>query len=446
MNRKLLNLILFFSIISPAFSQSKWLAKKDKIVIPFELTHNLIIVEVEVNNVKLNMIFDTGSDKNLLFSFPENDSIVFHNSRKIKINGLGNGEFLEAIQSSKNKFKVKEYYNDNFEVLLITDQNISLVNKLGIPVNGIIGAGFFNDYLVEINYIRKIIFLHKNTDKVIRKKTKKHNKKEIDIVKTKPYLDLFLNIDGEKNLNVKLLFDTGLGDGLWLFENDSIKCKQKYIIDILGRGLGGEITGKKSRVEILRLNDFMLKDALVSYPDSVSYNQLDILKDRSGSLGGEILKRFNWFLDYQNKVFYFRKNKLFNEEFNYNMSGIEVQHVGKTWVSERIGLTSLSGYSNNDNKTSSTSSFVFDSAADFKYKFELKSIFEIHSVRANSPAAIAGLLKGDIIYSINGRVAHSYSIQKITDLFQSEDGKLIRIEVERLGRILEFKFKLHKIL
>ncbi|NJM79735.1 MAG: hypothetical protein HC854_09130 [Flavobacterium sp.] len=73
------------------------MAKKDKIIIPFELTHNLIIMEVTINDVKLNMLLDTGSDKSLLFSFPENDSIRLYDSRKIKINGLGNGENIEAI-------------------------------------------------------------------------------------------------------------------------------------------------------------------------------------------------------------------------------------------------------------------------------------------------------------------------------------------------------------
>ena len=58
------------------FSQVEWNSKKDKIDIPFELTNNLIIIDVEINNVKLSMILDTGSDKNLLFSFPENDVSV----------------------------------------------------------------------------------------------------------------------------------------------------------------------------------------------------------------------------------------------------------------------------------------------------------------------------------------------------------------------------------
>lgn len=437
MKKKLQSVIFTFFLCITMFGQSKWLSKRDKIVIPFELTHNLIIMEVEVNDTKLNMLLDTGSDKSLLFSFPENDSILFYETRKVKINGLGNGEVLEAIISGHNKLKVKGYLDDNFEVLLITDQDISLVNKLGIPINGIIGASFFKDYLVEINYQRQKVILYRNRQDVILKKTKKYTSKPIEIVDDKPYFKISSEINDEELLDIKLLMDTGLGDGLWLFENDSIRCNQKYITDILGRGLGGDIRGKKSRVETLELNNFKLNDALVSYPDSLSFSQLDVVKGRNGSLGGEIIKRFNWFLDYENKKFYFMKNKYFDEPFNYNMSGIEVQHAGSVWVSEKLSFAKI---------ITSTNEFAYDNSHDFKYKFELKPIFQIYSVRENSPAAIAGLKVGDMILSINGKKAYNYTIQKITNLFQSEDGKTIKMQIERNEKVIDVQFKLQKIL
>ena len=57
-----------------------------------------------------------------------------------------------------------------------------------------------------------------------------------------------------------------------------------------------------------------------------------------------------------------------------------------------------------------------------------------------------GIKEGDKILSINGKKDYAYTIQKITDLFQSEEGKTIIIEVERDGQILKFKFQLEKIL
>ncbi|WP_430400463.1 PDZ domain-containing protein [Flavobacterium sp.] len=433
--------MIFFMLFSfhSLFSQVEWNSKKDRIVIPFELSNNLIIIDVEINNVKLSMLLDTGSDKNLLFSFPENDTIEFFNTKKIKINGFGKGDLIEGLVSSNNKLKVKNYLDSNFELLLITDENISIINKLGIPINGIIGYSFFKDYVVELNYQRKRVILHKSISTITQRRLKKFKNEQLRLIDNKPYIKLQTNI-GEFNHDVTLLLDSGLGDGLWLFENDSLKCSGKSINDVLGRGLGGDVVGKKSRVKKLLVSEFILKDALVSFPDESSYSQLNIIEGRNGSLGGEVIKRFDWFIDYVNESIYFKPNKYFNDPFNYNMSGIEVQHYGIQWIKEEIR-------SNSASNTINANEFIFDNSnAKFNYKYQLKPVFEIYSVRNNSPAMRVGIKEGDKILSINGKKDYAYTIQKITDLFQSEEGRTIIIEVDRDGQILKFKFQLEKIL
>lgn len=438
-----IKVLFFFFWFSISFSQLQWNSKKDKITIPFELTHNLIIVDVVINDVDLKMILDTGSERNLLFSFPENDSIEFFSPKMIKVRGLGYGETLDAIISSNNKFTANKesLIDNNFEILLITNQNIGLINKLGVPINGIIGSSFFKDYLIEVKYSRKKIVLYKKDDKKLNSIKKKYNKTEIDIIQNKPYINLEVT-NNSKLSSVNLLFDTGLSDGLWLFEDDSIKCSKKYFKDLLGKGLGGDIIGKKSRVEGISFDKIILKRALVSFPDSISVKSLEMIENRNGSVGGEIIKRFDWCLDYGNSSFYFKKNRFFTEPFNYNMSGIEVQHEGVEWIKEVSRTTESSVY----NKVDALEYVYNNSDLRNIHNFKLKAIYNIFSVRENSPAHRAGVKPGDQIISINNRKAYNYSIQKITDLFQSEEGKKIRLEVQREGEILEFEFYLEKIL
>lgn len=427
---------IFFAVLDCG-AQFQWNSKKDKMILPFELTHNLIIADVVVNDVDLKMIFDTGSERNLLFSFPENDSIAFYETEKVRIRGLGHGEYLYAYLSKKNTLKINSIISENVAFLLVTDQEISLVNKLGVPVNGIIGADFFKDFLVEVDYQRKKIILHKDTEKILLKKAKRFDKKKVEVKDNRP----FITLNGEVNdraVALKLLVDTGLGDGLWLFENDSIHCNENYFVDVLGRGLGGEIKGKKSRVEALYLNDMKFEEALVSYPDSISKTNLVLTEGRNGSLGGGITKRFNWLFDYKNETFYFKKNNLFDEPFHYNMSGIEVQHKGIEIVKE--------GFIKQDNSRSDKTILFDDTNAEYIYRYTLKPSFEIYAVRENSPAYFAGLNVGDKIISINGKKAYHYTIQKITDLFQSEEGKKIEIVIERNGKEMDFEFYLEKVL
>ena len=69
MNRKIVSLFISLFYFQ-AQSQNNWTSKKDKIKIPFELTHNIIIIDVVFNGTNLKMIADTGSSRNMIFSVP----------------------------------------------------------------------------------------------------------------------------------------------------------------------------------------------------------------------------------------------------------------------------------------------------------------------------------------------------------------------------------------
>ncbi|WP_396164249.1 hypothetical protein [Flavobacterium sp.] len=64
----LLRILILISAISFAQNSVSWNSKSDKIKIPFELSHNLIIVDVVFNGVKLKMIADTGISNVFLYA------------------------------------------------------------------------------------------------------------------------------------------------------------------------------------------------------------------------------------------------------------------------------------------------------------------------------------------------------------------------------------------
>lgn len=431
--------IVSFLVFGKAHSQFQWNSKKETIIIPFELIHNIIIVDVKFNNTTLKMILDTGASKNLIFSIPENDSIIINEADKIKVAGVGTNSAIDGYLSKNNKAEIKEYKSQDFEAIFVTNHDISIVTKLGIPINGILGSSFFKNHLVEIDYERNKIIIYKEKEKKLKKVVKKYNFLNIEINGNKPYIDLQTKLE-EKKLKLKLLYDTGLGDGLWVFENDSIHCNNNFFIGVLGTGFSGDIEGKKSRVSEVVLENYSLKDALIVYPEKRFLEQTRIFKGTNGSLGGEIIKRFNWILDYQNKVFYFKKNSFYNLPFEYNMAGIEVEHAGLEWIkSENISI--------NPKQDKTSQNFILDNSnVKFNYKYELKPIFEIYAVRENSPAAKAGIKVGDKIIKLNNKKAYKLTVESITDLFQSQDKKRIIITIDRNGKELTFEFQLEKIL
>ena len=91
-------------------------------------------------------------------------------------------------------------------------------------------------------------------------------------------------------IDLELLVDTGLSDGLWVFEKELDIKNKKSITDYFGAGIGGNVYGKRVRFKTISFSDFQFKDPIVSVPDTISFLKKNILNERGGSIGGEVLK------------------------------------------------------------------------------------------------------------------------------------------------------------
>lgn len=432
-------LFLLFPVCLLAQNSFEWNSKKEKIVIDFKLVSNLIILPLKINDVELNMILDTGSESSMIFSLPENDSIEFNNVNKIFLKGLGENEQIEALYSVKNTLDLSGYKNQNFPLLIVLNQDINISERLGVEVNGILNSSFFKDKVIEIDYIRKKLSIHKNRNNLKKKKLNKFEKIKTRITKERPYINIDAKInDSEVKLN--LLVDIGLSDGLWIFENEKIKSNNNYFEDVLGRGLNGEVVGKRSRVDYAKISNFEFKDALVSYPYSNFFPLFQFTDERNGSIGAGILHRFHLIFDYQENQILLYPNAKFSDPFNYNMSGLEIQHNGVEYFNEKVPLTSPK-----PNAAQDISEYVFGTE-NFIYKFNLNPIFEVATVLKASPASLAGILPGDKIKRINNKNIQRYSLQEINEMMRAEEGKWIYIDIERNNVPIAFKFQLKKII
>lgn len=436
--------LCFFTYLT-SFSQSNFqLANnKKRIVIPFKLINNLIFIPIKVNGETLTFLLDTGVEQTILFSLDDKQQVSLFHLQKINLKGLGSNDAVEAYKSSENKMEVNGYVDDEHEIYLILDQEFNFSSQVGIPVNGIIGYHFFKSHPIEIDYERKKIIVYSADNKKLSKKLMRNFKKDsIAIEENKPY---YVSNVTTTTLSYpsKMLLDTGNSDALWLFLNKptQLQLPPKTIQDFLGRGFSGNVYGQRARIPSFTFGSTTFENGIGTFPDSTSIKSLNFVKDRAGSIGGEILSRFQIVFDYPNGKLYSKPNSKCNEPFNYNMSGIEVQHDGLEWVKETYednqskGQTFYNGY---------TSDIRIQD--NLKIKFELKPVFRIYNVRADSPAAQAGLSAKDKIIAINKQKAHTLSIEKINEILKSEEGKTIEIVIERSSKVYTFKFQLKKIL
>ena len=441
MNRLLfLFTFMLLTITGGAQSGFEFEAGKDKAVIPFQLINNLIFVPINVNGIELNFLLDTGVEETILLSLEDKEKINFHNVQKIKLRGLGSEESIEGLKSTNNQLSVNGLVDENHNLYIVLDQSFNFSSHVGIPINGIIGYHFFKDNLVEINYDRRKITVYRDNKQLRKRIAKKFTAIPITIERNKPYMIASVAVKDEP-FSAKLLLDLGNSDALWLFENKSrgIKLPKRNFEDYLGKGFSGDVTGNRARILKLKMDKFEFSEPIIAFPDSTSTKSVTMVKDRAGSIGGEILRRFDVIFDYAHNSMFLRKSSNYNAKFDYNMSGIDLQNESMQFVQEAVPIqTTL--LDNNFDANGETKQ------SSFRYKFTLKPVFTIASVRKDSPAAQCGLEKGDVIISINGTKGYNFTLQRINNMLKSEEGKWLYFEIDRNGMALKFAFQLKNIL
>jgi hypothetical protein len=408
--------------------------------ISFKLINNLIVVPIEINGKKLSFILDTGVNKTILFNLSKNDSLGLLNTKNVKLQGLGKGEAVDALISKKNIFKIKNLISSDETIYVILKDFFDLSSKMGTTIHGIIGYNLLKNFIVKVNYKSKKIDFY-NPKTYSYKKCKKCEILPFTFYRKKPFINAKISLDSISNtfINVKLLVDSGGSDAMWLFENskEAIKTPKRFFNDILGEGLSGAIFGNRSRISKFKMGQFVIENPTVSFLDSLSTHNARDYKERNGSIGGGILKRFKVWIDYPNKKITLKKNGSLNKGFNYNMSGLDIVYNGQQLVKEK-SLSSFNSANGPNSNQNNSVSFVTN------YSFNFKPSYKIKNVVKNSPGYFAGLLKNDILLRINGKPVHELKIGDIIHKFQERDKKKIRITILRNGLKMKFEFRLHK--
>jgi hypothetical protein len=381
--------------------------QRDKrIVIKFKSASNLIIIPVTINDSDtLNFILDTGVRFPIITELPFVNKLNLNYMLPVEIKGLGEGNTLTAYRSGNNTMTIDGLTARNQEVQMIIDENFQISHMLGIPVHGLIGFNLFKDYVVEIDYVSEKLTLHKP-------EYYKYRDRKKDIIMplhfdgNKPFVRTSIVTDELIEVPVKLLVDTGASDALWLSDNsdERIKLPQIHIETFLGKGLSGDLYGTKGRIDGIWVGPLILPKPIVAFPNSELIDQLISSNDRNGTIGAEILRRFFVTIDYRNSRLTLRPTHRIKEDFNYNMSGMEV-------TNPMPGLP----------------------------------VYTIANISENSPAYFAGLQENDQILSINNSHHKSIDLNDINLLLQSKENKKIKLTVLRNGEEYKTSFELKKM-
>ena len=251
-------------------------------------------------------------------------------SRKISISGPGGQKLISALIANNISLIIPPSLSSTGSSLLVLEEDyLELKNHLGTEIHGVIGYEIFSRFLVSINYERKEITF--STGRKFRKPGS-YQEFDLSIEDTKPYLYVNCKFPGGEILNLKLMADTGASHCLLLHPetNPHIIVPERNVHGSIGRALGGNISGSTARVESISIGNFNLEQPLANFPDPESY--ADTLRSttifRNGTIGGELLGRFNVIFNYAAGKIYLHKNSHYRKPFKFNLSGLTVHATG----------------------------------------------------------------------------------------------------------------------
>ena len=410
MIRRFVFTTVFFAVISTSAYAQKILGFRlpdnvDRVNIPFQSYNNLIVIPVILNGIlPLKFVLDTGVRTAILTEKTYSDILNLSYDKHLIISGVGGEKLIDAYITNGVSLELSRIKGEGHTMLVLEKDYIELSNYLGTKVHGVLGYEIFSRFIVKMNFNRKILTLAK-PEKF--KKKRKFTAIPIKIEDTKPYMNVRVTQQNGKNISMKLMIDSGASHGLLLepIADSLIVIPEKTINSNIGRGLGGELTGKIGRVDKLEFGDFEFNEIIATYPDPNSY--MDSLKMktifRHGTIGGEILSRFSIIFDYSSETLYLKKNTAYKKKFEYNMSGIIIKATGSRL--ER---------------------------------------FKIVEVREGSSAEKAGIQAEDFVLSVNSNSVTNLPLQEVIGMFNSKANRTLRIELERNGRRIFKKFKLQR--
>lgn len=375
-------------LLSP-LPQAKLIAR-----FPFlQYSGGVMVVKAKLNDIpdSLNFILDTGSGGISLDS-----ATCAHLKLKLTpsdtiITGMGNSHKVSFIFNQSLHFPGLTVDRLNFHV---NDYDV-LTSVYGEKIDGIIGYSFFRRYIVKINFDSSKLEVYSPGEI----EYPKYGTTLHPVFTTLPILNL--NIKDRRKSDFNFYFDTGAGLCFLMsdrFSKDSgILLPKRKPLYTQAEGMGGKIQMRMTVVKMVQIGRYKFRN-VPTYLYSDEYN-VTSYPNVGGLVGNDLLRRFNLIINYPKREIHLLPNSHFNDLFDYAYTGMATYYVN--------------------------------------------GLILVDDIITGSPAEKAGILKDDVIISVNNNFSNN--IMQYKDILQTEREK-IKIIVRRKGELMQLFIKPKSIL
>ncbi len=397
---------ILFPALLPAQNAFDILGGKSRVVINFEYANNFILLHVRLFGIlPLSFIYDTGAEHTILFKKEFADIFGTKYDLRVPILGTDQSREVYALVARSVDMELEGLDPVQRDILVLEEDYLTLDQITGRPIQGILGSSFFRNVIVQIDFRKQRIILHRPDTFV--PPGRPFRAFDISVRAGKPYLETSVTLAGDTTVPVTLLIDTGAGLPLLLHNNTDprLKLPPQYILGKLGLGLGGYVMGHLGRIESLNLDGLHFPGILTSFQDLSDAILEDSTRFRNGLIGTQLLMRFQVYLDYINEKMYLRTVGHYNKKFKSDKSGLVILAMGQNL-----------------------------------------NTFFVQDILPNSPAAEAGIRPGDVIRKVQGLPANVRSLGGLLKIFQKKEGRVIRIVVQRKQQLLRKRIVLRELI
>jgi hypothetical protein len=349
---------------------------------PIEVWSNHVYVKVCVAEHALEFILDTGAGATSL-DLNIARQLGVHLGQTFTVGGAGAGRVAGA------RVENASVALDGLSIVqpIATAIDLSRLSpREGHRMDGILGYDFIARYVLAIDYERSELRIY---DRDRFHYDGSGTSVPVTLIDRFPIIDAAITLGEHDTLRGRFVVDVGSGAALTLrkpfVDENHLRDRVGQTIRRTGSGgVGGQTTSDVGRVAALLIGGIELARPITQlFGDSAG-----VMSQRGawvGNIGGVILRRFTLLLDYQGKRMIFEPNARIDEPFETDMSG--------------AGIVS----------DDSLSSIVVDNVAP------------------GSPAAEAGLTRGDVIASVDGAPASHRLLAELRDRFRRPGERVVLI-------------------
>jgi len=285
-------------------------ARGNSTTFPIEICNHTIFVSARIDSLgPLWLVLDSGASVSSI-----DRALADSSGLKVWGQATGTGAGTDSFSVGFLKKNVVVHLPG----LAITDQTLAVMDLsglqaiLGRAVHGILGADFFYNFVATLDYEhRKLIVAEpKSFHAPARAEVL-----PLEIKDDLPFVHGRLAVRGLAAQDVRLLVDTGSGDGV---DHPLIQKSSGTLLKIpTGVGLGRESRGVVGRIDSLELGGLLIRGA----PSACCGGS----ETSSALIGGRVLERFTPSFDYGSKRLFLVPNRHLADPFPSDASGLALR-------------------------------------------------------------------------------------------------------------------------